>query len=69
MQEQQQMTADQFVINETLENLGRANASQAITIANLQARNRLLEQQLQQAMQKDDKLPGEEPLEVEGTEH
>jgi hypothetical protein len=69
MQEQQQMTADQFVINETLENLGRANANQAITIANLQARNRLLEQQLQQAMQKDDKLPGEEPLEVEGTEH
>jgi|DEB0MinimDraft_10_1074344.scaffolds.fasta_scaffold00017_27 hypothetical protein len=69
MQEQQQMTADQFVINETLENLGRANANQAITIANLQARNRLLEQQLQQAMQKDDKLPGEEPLEPEGTEH
>ena len=69
MQEQQQMTPEQFVVNETLENLGRANANQAITIANLQARIRLLEQQLQQATQKDDKLPGEEPLEVEGTEH
>ena len=65
MSEQQQITAEQYMINQTIDNLAKANANQALQIANLQAQLALLEAQSQQKANKDEPIPGEEPIQPE----
>ena len=69
MSEQQEITPEQFVINQTIQNLAQENANQAVQIANLTARLQVAEKIAQQQEgdtpplgKPEDALPGEEPL-------
>ena len=62
MSEQQEITAEQYMINQTIDNLAKANANQALQIANLQAQLALIEAQSKQEPKQDEPIPGEEPI-------
>jgi len=61
--EQTQITAEQFMVNKTIDNLANANANQALEIANLKAQIQLMQQQQQQQAS-----PQEPPSEKTGQE-
>ena len=72
MSEQQQIPQEQFVINQTIQNLAQENANQAVQIANLQARLQFHERLAEQNAAKSappgppaEALPGEQPVELE----
>lgn len=72
MSDQQQISQEQFVVNQTINNLAQENANQAVQIANLQARlqfyEKLAEQNAEPKPQPGpppEALPGENPVEPE----
>lgn len=72
MSDQQQISQEQFVVNQTINNLAQENANQAVQIANLQARLQFYEKLAEQnAADKappgppPEALPGENPVEPE----
>jgi len=72
MSDQQQISQEQFIVNQTIQNLAQENANQAIQIANLQARLQFYEKLAEQnAADKAppgppaEALPGENPVEPE----
>ncbi len=73
MSEQQEITPEQYMINQTIDNLAKANASQALQIANLQAQLALIEAQSKQQAREEELIPGEDPvqpdLEMPDIEH
>ena len=65
MSEQQEMTVDQYMVNQTIDNLAKTNANQALQIANLQAQVGYLKLQLEQSQNAEEDngvLPGEHPI-------
>jgi uncharacterized coiled-coil protein SlyX len=77
MEQQQGMTQEEFVRGQTIDNLARANAQQAVQIANLQANIAMLQQMLDQAQKQGAEapkepeqtfIPGEKPLEASDNE-
>ena len=62
MSQQNEITAEQYMINQTIDNLAKANANQALQIANLQAQLALIEAQSKQESKQDEPIPGEEPI-------
>ena len=62
MSQQNEITAEQYMINQTIDNLAKANANQALQIANLQAQLALIEAQSKQEPKQDEPIPGEEPI-------
>jgi len=69
MSQQQEITPEQFVINQTIQNLAQENANQAVQIANLTARLQVAEKMAEQSQgdaqppsPPQEALPGEEPL-------
>lgn len=65
MSQQQEVTAEQYMINQTIDNLAKANANQALQIANLQAQLALIEAQSKQEPKQDEPIPGEEPIQTD----
>lgn len=68
MDEQKQITEEQFVLGQRLESLARQNAQQAVRIADLEAQLALIQVKAQQAQQPSEEQPiaGSEPLIDEG---
>lgn len=62
MSDQQEITAEQYMINQTIDNLAKANATQALQIANLQAQLALIEAQSKQRVKEEEPIPGEDPI-------
>ena len=73
MTDQKEVTVEQYMVNQTVDNLTKANASQALQIANLRAQISYLNLQLNP--QSDNVSPGldetqlESDLEVPDVEH
>ena len=71
MSDQQQISQEQFVVNQTINNLAQENANQAVQIANLQARLQFYEKLAEQSAANtappgpSEALPGENPVEPE----
>lgn len=65
MSDQQEITAEQYMINQTIDNLAKANATQALQIANLQAQLALIEAQSKQQAKSEEVIPGEDPIQSE----
>lgn len=65
MSQQNEITAEQYMINQTIDNLAKANANQALQIANLQAQLALIEAQSKQEPKQDEPIPGEEPIQTD----
>jgi hypothetical protein len=65
MSNQQEITAEQYMINQTIDNLAKANATQALQIANLQAQLALIEAQSKQQAKEEEPIPGEDPIQSE----
>ena len=65
MSQQNEITAEQYMINQTIDNLAKANASQALQIANLQAQLALIEAQSKQEPKQEEPIPGEEPIQTD----
>ena len=68
MDEQKQITEEQFVLGQRLESLARQNAQQAVRIADLEAQLALIQVKAQQAQQpsQEQSIAGSEPLIDEG---
>ena len=68
MDEQKQITEEQFVLGQRLESLARQNAQQAVRIADLEAQLALIQVKAQQAQQPSEEqaIAGSEPLIDEG---
>ena len=68
MDEQKQITEEQFVLGQRLESLARQNAQQAVRIADLEAQLALIQVKAQQAQQpsEEQSIAGSEPLIDEG---
>ena len=68
MDEQKQITEEQFVLGQRLESLARQNAQQAVRIADLEAQLALIQVKAQQAQQpsEEQSIAGSEPLMDEG---
>ena len=68
MDEQKQITEEQFVLGQRLESLARQNAQQAVRIADLEAQLALIQVKAQQAQQPSEaqSIAGSEPLMDEG---
>ena len=68
MDEQKQITEEQFVLGQRLESLARQNAQQAVRIADLEAQLALIQVEAQQAQQpsEEQSIAGSEPLIDEG---
>ena len=68
MDEQKQITEEQFVLGQRLESLARQNAQQAVRIADLEAQLALIQVKAQQAQQpsEEQSIAGSEPLMNEG---
>ena len=68
MDEQKQITEEQFVLGQRLESLARQNAQQAVRIADLEAQLALIQVKAQQAQQpsEEQSITGSEPLIDEG---
>lgn len=65
MSQQNEITAEQYMINQTIDNLAKANANQALQIANLQAQLALIEAQSKQEPKQEEPIPGEEPIQAD----
>jgi len=65
MSQQNEITAEQYMINQTIDNLAKANANQALQIANLQAQLALIEAQSKQEPKQEEPIPGEEPIQTD----
>ena len=66
--QQQQITREQYVNLSKIESLAKQNANQAVRIAELETQINLLQMQIQEMQQQapeEDKIAGEEPVEVE----
>lgn len=66
--QQQQITREQYVNLSKIESLAKQNAQQAVRIAELETQINLLQMQLQEVQQQEpeqDKIAGEEPVEVD----
>ena len=66
--QQQQITREQYVNLLKIESLAKQNANQAVRIAELETQINLLQMQIQEMQQQapeEDKIAGEEPVEVE----
>lgn len=66
--QQQQITREQYVNLSKIDSLAKQNAQQAVRIAELETQINLLQMQLQEAQQQEpeqDKIAGEEPVEVD----
>ena len=68
MDEQKQITEEQFVLGQRLESLARQNAQQAVRIADLEAQLALIQVKAQQAQQpsEEQSIAGSAPLIDEG---
>ena len=68
MDEQKQISEEQFVLGQRLESLARQNAQQAVRIADLEAQLALIQVKAQQAQQpsEEQSIAGSEPLIDEG---
>ena len=68
MDDQKQITEEQFVLGQRLESLARQNAQQAVRIADLEAQLALIQVKAQQAQQpsEEQSIAGSEPLMDEG---
>lgn len=64
MDDQGKITEEQFLINETINELGQVNAQQAVTISNLRAQLKLIQAKAQQAQPQMEEPPiaGSEPI-------
>ena len=66
--QQQQITREQYVNLSKIESLAKQNANQAVRIAELETQINLLQMQIQEMQQQEtaeDKIAGEDPVEVE----
>lgn len=66
--QQQQITREQYVNLSKIDSLAKQNAQQAVRIAELETQINLLQMQLQELQQQEpeqDKIAGEEPVEVD----
>lgn len=66
--QQQQITREQYVNLSKIDSLAKQNAQQAVRIAELETQINLLQMQLQETQQQEpeqDKIAGEEPVEVD----
>jgi len=66
--QQQQITREQYVNLSKIDSLAKQNAQQAVRIAELETQINLLQMQLQEVQQQEpgqDKIAGEEPVEVD----
>ena len=66
--QQQQITREQYVNLSKIESLAKQNATQAVRIAELETQINLLQMQIQEMQQQEpaeDKIAGEDPVEVE----
>ena len=66
--QQQQITREQYVNLSKIDSLAKQNANQAVRIAELETQINLLQMQIQEMQQQEpaeDKIAGEEPVEVE----
>ena len=66
--QQQQITREQYVNLSKIESLAKQNANQAVRIAELETQINLLQMQNQEMQQQEtaeDKIAGEDPVEVE----
>lgn len=66
--QQQQITREQYVNLSKIDSLAKQNANQAVRIAELETQINLLQMQIQEMQQQEpaeDKIAGEDPVEVE----
>ena len=66
--QQQQITREQYVNLSKIDSLAKQNANQAVRIAELETQINLLQMQIKEMQQQEpaeDKIAGEEPVEVE----
>ena len=68
MENQNQVTEEQFVLAQRMESLARQNAQQALRIADLEAQIALVQAKAQQA-QPESEEPDAEPVDGELVEH